>query len=96
MPAAQVDTFGQPISQTLPGAMPTGGVLNAPMDLGFGGESTMSGLDFGNTDMNWMDFERILEDMNNPAANVTLGDMQWPQNVPQGQDWPCALHQNLM
>ena len=74
--------------------MPTGGVLNAPMDLPLG-DSIMGGVDLGNNDMSWMEFERILEDMSN-LPQPTLGDMQWPQQVPQDQDWPCPMHQNLM
>ena len=95
--------------QPLPGAMPTSGVFNASMDLNM--DPTMMSGFLGSNDLNWMDFERILEDMNmadpnladpNMAmpnlttANATMGDMQWPQNVPHGQDWPCPMHQNLM
>ena len=62
-----------------------------------------SDLDLRNGDISWMDFERILEDMNAPVGGegqagldamgaVNLGDMQWPANVPAGGNWPCNLH----
>ena len=83
-----------PSQQTVPGYMPTGGVMNSPMDFNLDNDM-MNGLDLSAGDMNWMDFERILEDMSNPGA-ITLGDMQWPQQVPSEQEWPCPLHQDLM
>ena len=87
-------SFGQLPAQPIPGAMPTGGVLNSPMDLNLA-NSTMGGLDLGNTDMSWMDFERILEDMSNPGE-MALPDMQWSQSMPPGEDWNGVLQQNLM
>lgn len=60
-------------------------------------------LDMRNGDLSWMDFERILEDMNTaPAAygdggggggggggvgGVTLGDLQWPADVHRHANW---------
>lgn len=89
-----------PITQSMPGSMPTSGLINGPMDLNFGpsvGPGPMGDLDFSNSDMSWMDFQTILDDMNNSGAGeVTMGDIQWPANVPPGQDWDCVLHQNLM
>ena len=86
----------QQIPQNIPGGMPAGGVPNSAMNVNFAGDnSMMSGMDLGNSDMSWMDFERIVEDMSNPA-DVGLGDMQWPPNVSDQQGWPCVLHQNLM
>ena len=104
------------------GSMPTAGIPNntmntpgmldfdfglSPTDLSSMNMNLDSDLDFRNGDISWMDFERILEDMNNPAttgvgdagvggAGVTLGDVQWPANVPDGGSWPCNLHQDMM
>ena len=77
------------------GAMPTTGVMNSGLELDFGNTVMGNPLDMGNSDMSWMDFERILEDMSNPA-DITLSDMQWPQGVGPGQDWPCSMHRDLM
>ena len=75
---------GLPITQTMPGSMPTSGLLNAPMDVNFG-MNPMDNMDFANTDMGWMDFQQILDDLSNPGAgsgDVMMGDLQWPQNLP--------------
>ena len=94
----QIDPpLGQPFPQTMPGAMPTSGVLNGAMDIDFGNNlMPIAGMDMVNNDMSWMDFQNIWEDMSTPAPQVNLGDIQWPQQVPSDQDWPCVLHQNMM
>ena len=79
-------TMGHPITQTMPGSMPTSGLMNAPMDIHFGADP-MATFDTANVDMNWMDFQQILNEMANPA-DMNLGDMQWPQSIMSpGQDW---------
>lgn len=95
-PAPQIDpSLAQSIPHTLPGAMPTGGVLNSPMNLDFGKiMMPIGGMDLVNNDMNWMDFQNIFEDMSTPAPEMNMGDIPWPQNVPPEQDWPGLLHQN--
>lgn len=93
------------------GSMPTSGLApttNNSMDFDLGDMSLnlmdMDQVgDMRNGDISWMDFERILEDMNAPAPGggegmqgVNLGDVEWPANVPRGQNWPCGLHGELM
>ncbi|KAK3714065.1 hypothetical protein LTR37_008094 [Vermiconidia calcicola] len=117
-PQQQQLQFTEPTSlpqqQALPGAMPTTGFLNSPMDItlsdtinnDFLDPSMMmgdgsSGIDIGNGDLSWMDFERIMEDMSlppNPDLNASgmMGEMQWPQNVPLGEDWNSVLQQNMV
>lgn len=87
----------QPLPQNLPGGMPTGGVLNSPMDLNFENNNMIpiGGMDLVNNDMGWMDFQNIFNDMATPAPEMNLGDIEWPQNVPSDGEWPCVLHQNL-
>ena len=94
----QIDpSLAQPFSLNIPGAMPTSGVLNSPMDLSLGNNMMpIGGMDLMNNDMNWMDFQNIFEDMSTPAPQVDLGDISWPQNVPADGEWPCVIHQNLM
>lgn len=79
-------TMGQPITQTMPGSMPTSGLMNPPMDINFATDP-MANFDTANVDMNWMDFQQILEDMSNPAE-MNLEEMQWPQNMMSpGEHW---------
>jgi hypothetical protein len=95
-------SVGPPITQAMPGAMPTSGLLTSPMDINIP-TNPMGDLDFANSDMSWVDFQTILDDMNNPVGpgvgpggEVTMGDMSWPDNVGAGEDWNCVLHQNLI
>ena len=94
-------TIGQPlppITQTMPGSMPTSGLMNPSMDIGFGPNVLPVGdLDFvNNSDMNWMDFQTILDDLNHPvtgAGDLAMRDMSWPGNVGLNESW---MHQNMM
>jgi hypothetical protein len=86
-------------AQSIPGAMPTTGVLNSPMDVGIDTtllrsptDMNMTGMsnwnDIGNGDMSWMDFERMLEDLSNPTqVGARLGDFQQAAQQQQ-QIWP--------
>lgn len=94
-------TLGQqlpPITQTMPGSMPTSGLVNGPMDLGFGPSiGTMGDLDFVNSDMSWMDFQTILDDLNNPISatgDVPMGRMSWSANAGSNEDWNL-LNRNM-
>ncbi|KAK5166946.1 uncharacterized protein LTR77_007675 [Saxophila tyrrhenica] len=94
-----------PPLQPRPGNMPTSGVPNNPMDLSLSfsdppfsdppllnsnPNSNLSWPDVGNGDMSWMDFERMLEDMSNPAVPGATGfgtfqPTVWPQG--EGEEW---------
>lgn len=105
------------------GGMPTGGLATpglGSMDFDFslgaddlGAMQLDPELDLRNGDLSWMDFERILEDMNQPAAEgggggdamgglgagveaVSMGDVQWPAQVPPGASWSGDLHREMM
>lgn len=53
-----------------------------PPNILYGENAILGGIDLGNNDMSWMDFQRIIEDMSNPM-DPTMGDLQWPQHVPR-------------
>lgn len=100
-PHQQQFSSGQQQQQPLPGAMPTTGILNSPMDLSMDPSlmSNMTGTgqfndiampnwpDVGNGDMSWMEFERLLEDLSNPAQAGAMGTegMTVPGNM--GMNW---------
>lgn len=79
------------------GSIPMDPMMTSPVDYSFLDTGTdmaptgMTPLPPG--DMSWLDWEGIMNDLNLP---VTMGDMQQPPQVPDGQDWPCNLHSDLM
>lgn len=67
-----------------------------PMDF-----NDMTNFDFNNMsipptgDLSWLDWENIMSDFSSNVP-VSMGDLQQPQVVPNGRDWPCVLHSDLV
>ncbi|KAK3110990.1 hypothetical protein LTR53_014179 [Teratosphaeriaceae sp. CCFEE 6253] len=80
--------------------MPNGSIPLDPMMAG-SMDFSLDALHTGSTsfspggDMAWLDWEHIMDDLNDPV-NMNMGDMTQPSFVPEGQEWPCVLHQDLM